>query len=233
MRRGQLLAGAGGLVAAALVGGTLSAAFAAQTASSGASSAPTIGGAAGEYCEVYLDTLANELGVERAALLTASKTAMTAVVDAAVEDGELDEERATDIRERIAEADEGDCAGFGRHLLGGGHRGGPGFGHGRPAFAHFGDVLEAASTALKLEQDELVAALRDGTALDELAETQGVEYETVTAAVTDAVRAELDDAVADDEITQERADEILGEVADWLEDGGEPMRVRGHGWHRP
>ena len=228
MRKAHVLTGAGGLVAAALIGGTLiSAAFAAPTASTASESTATIGGGSAEYCEVYLDTLASELGVDRAALGAASEAAMTAVVDAAVADGELDEDEANEVRDRIAELDDTDCEAWGRHLLGGGRGGGPGF-------RHFGESLDAAATALGVERDELIGAFRDGTTLEELAEAEGVEYGTVTTAVTDAVRAQLDDAVADQDITQERADEIISEVEDWLADGGEPMAFDGgrHGHGR-
>ena len=220
MKKGQMLAVAGGLVAAALTGGTLiSATLAAPTAVSSAGRVST-GLGVGEYCDVYVDALAGELGVERADLGAASKAAMNAVIDAAVADGEIDEEDATQLREEIAELEDTDCEAFGPRLRGGGSRGGPHAGFG----LRFGDALEAAATALNLEDDEVTEALRDGTTLQELAETQGVAYDSVTSAVTSAVQAELDDAVADGDITQERADEILENVQDWLADGGEPFR---------
>ena len=50
----------------------------------------------------------------------------------------------------------------------------------------------------------------------------------MTSAVTSAVQAELDDAVADEDIAQERADDVMEEVPDWLADGGEPFRRVGH-----
>ena len=222
MNRGQMLAAAGGLIAAAVVGGTLiSAAFAAPAGPSSSGTNPAALGN-GEYCEIYLDALAGELGVDRAVLGAASKAAMNAVVDAALEDGEIDEGRATELRERIAELDDDACEAFRAHILGRGP------GHGGRALGHFRQALGAAATALGMERGEVVDAFREGTTLEELAESQGVAYETVTAAVTSAVEAQLDDAVADEDITRERADDILERVTDWLAEGGEPFRRGGH-----
>lgn len=215
MKRGQFLAAAGALIASALIGGTLisSVLAAPVTPAPGGASAMNLSG--GGYCEVYLDALSEELGVERAALGAASKAAMNAVIDAAVADGEYDEEEAAEARDRIAELDDTECEAFRPRV---GRHGGHGAGVLRGA-------ADAASGALGMEQHELVAAFRDGTTLQELAESQGVAYETVTAAVTNAVRAELDEAVADEEISQERADRVLDRLGEWLADGGEPMRL--------
>jgi polyhydroxyalkanoate synthesis regulator phasin len=221
-RQLRALGFAAALVAAALIGGTLiSGVFAApsQDGSDGTTAAH-LGG--GEYCEVYLDTLAAELGVDRAALGAASKAAATAVVDAALADGEIDEERATELRERIAELDETDCATFGLRAIGGRHGGpGPGF-----RIGFMADALGAAADALGVAESDVIEAFADGTSLQEQAEAQGVDYATVSAAVTEAVRATLADEVADGDINQERADEVVAEVEEWLAEGGEPRLVR-------
>jgi len=209
----KILGAAGVLLATALVGGTLiGSAFA-----SGDDPATTDGGAlagpaAGEYCDVFLDTFAAELGVERSALGPAARTAATAAIDAAVAGGELDAERAERIKERIANADGDVCAlagragGFWRH--GGGPVG---------AFLH--GLADSAAATLGLEASDLVAQLRDGATLQEIAAAQGVPYEDVTAAVVADAQARLNEAVASGRITQERADSILERLNEALAEG--------------
>lgn len=216
---------AGALVAAALIGGTIISGVLAAPATDSSEEATTAH-LGGEYCEVYLDALASELGVDRAALGAASKAAATAVVDAALADGEIDEDRATLLRERIAAEEDTDCSAFGLRRLGGGRHGvggSPGF-----RIGFMADALGAAAEALGVGESDVLKAFAAGSSLQEQAEEQGVDYATVTAAVTEAVRATVADEVADEDITQERADDILAEVEEWLAEGGEP-RFRGPG----
>lgn len=91
-------------------------------------------------------------------------------------------------------------------------------------------MFDTAAEALGLTPVELFAELHDGKTLEEIAEAQGVEVETVYDAV-DAARAEaqkqaIEQAVEDGKISQEQADWML----EGLEKGFFPMR-RGFG-HR-
>ena len=217
MQRFKILAGAGGLIAAALVGGTLiSSAMAAPIGGTGSSALLAGGVISDEYVETYLDTLAAELGVDRAALGPAAQAAANAAIDAAVLAGDLDAEDAEEAKARIAELE--DPARLLVRGFGHGHRHGPG---GVGIGLRLGEAVDAAAEALGMEDDDLVEAMRDGSSLQELAEQQGVDYATVSSAVLAAVQAEVDDAVADEDITQERADEIIANLTEWLEDGGE------------
>ncbi|MCP4415342.1 MAG: hypothetical protein GY805_01885 [Chloroflexi bacterium] len=68
------------------------------------------------------------------------------------------------------------------------------------------DSQAAMAEALGMTVEEMADAQEDGTRLPELAETQGVDMETVITAVSDARTAAIDQAVADGTITQEQAD---------------------------
>jgi hypothetical protein len=237
MRIAKLFAGAGLLVAAALVGGTLIGGAMAAPQSTGPADTDTqiqARGpfAGGEYCDVFLDTFAAELGVGRDDLLPASKAAALAAIDAAVEAGDLDADRADVLRERIEAMDEDGCGlGFGMRL---GFARGQALGHER-GLMH-ADVVAAAAEALDLDSDALVELLADGGSLEEIAEAEGVDYETVKAAVLAAVAADLDEAVADG-LDQDRADAMLERITTRLDEGGEFGLGRfggqgspGHGW---
>lgn len=214
----KLLGGAGVLIATALVGGTLiGSALAApegtDTTTSTDLQGPWLAGD-GEYCDVFLDTFASELGVSRDDLLPAGRAAAIAAIDAAVEAGDLDEDRAATMKERIGELDEAGCGmGFGAGLV-------RGLAIGEARGLMRSDVLEAAADALNLESADLIDRLADDVSLQDVAEAEGVDYEGVKSAVLDAVRADLDAAVAEG-LDQDRADALLERISTWLDEGGE------------
>lgn len=233
MRMAKLITGAGLLVVASVIGGTLIGGVLAAPrpapgtdASTDTQGGPWLGGAAGEYCDVYLDTLASELGVNREDFLPASKAAAIAAIDAAVEGGDLDEDRATQLKERIEGIEEGGCGFIGALGKSFAHGLGHGFGHGFVS----ADVLDAAADALGLDSAALLTQLADGNSLEEVAGSEGVAYDTVKAAITDALQEDLDAAVAEG-LDQERADSILERVQTWLDEGGEPGFGRFFGRH--
>jgi hypothetical protein len=216
MRLTKTLGIAGALILSALVGGTL-------IGSALATDAPTdqsaLTGNAGTYCQTFLDTLANELGVTRDDLTAAGKSAAAAAIDAAVEAGDLTQERADALRQRIDAADGDGCG-----LLGKGFAFGRGFAHGFERGLHRGllggDVWEAAADALGVESSALMGDLRDAGSLQAVSEDQGVSYDDVKASVLAAIQADLDAAVADGGLTQAAADAAIERVTAWLDEGG-------------
>lgn len=228
MRLTKALGAAGALIVAALVGGTLiGSTLATDETDSTDTSTRT------SYCETFRDALASELRVTVDELFAAGQAAANATIDAAVAAGDLEQDRADALRERIAEADGTECMGFG-------HAFGRGFGIGfeRGAIRGFlgGDVFEAAADALGLPSDELIGALRDAGSLEALAEAQGASYDEVKASILAAVEADLDAAV-EEGLDQERADRMIDRLTVWLDAGGEvgddPGVGPGRGHHGP
>ncbi|MEO8245654.1 MAG: hypothetical protein ABI622_00910 [Chloroflexota bacterium] len=230
MRLLRAFGGAGALVVAAIVGGTLISGVLAAPATPATDATAVADDAEGTYCQAYLDALANELGISSDELTTAGRAAAATTIDAAVAAGDLTEERATALKERLAAS-----AGEGCGLLGGWHhpgrRGGPG-GPGGPGMLPFGDLLGTAADSLGIDQAALVERFRAGETLADIASAEGVDVATVTAAVSDALDSALADAVAAGDLTQARADEIAAHIATELADGTWPDRPgRGHGPH--
>lgn len=222
MRLTKTLGAAGALILSALVGGTL---IGSALATDESTDAP---GPATEYCDVFLDTLASELGSTRDGLVSAGQTAASAAVDAAVEAGDLTEERADAVRERIAAADGSGCDWIG-HGIGRGF--GAGFERGEARGFLGRDVFEVAADALGIESAELIPQLRDAESLEALAGEQGLPYDQVKASVLAAVQADLDAAVAEG-LDQERADAVIERLTTWLDEGGElnGFGPGGHGY---
>jgi hypothetical protein len=218
MQIAKLLGGAGLLMITALVGGTLIGGVLAApgTTTDGTDARVDLHGpfGDGEYCEVFLDTFAAELGVSTDDLLPAGKAAAIAAIEAAVEAGDLDEDRAAAMTERIENLEEVGC-GFGFGL---------GFGRGLAIGAAHGfmraDVIEAAAGALGLGSDDLIGRMADGESLEEIAADEGVAYDALKDTVVAAVEADLDAAVAEG-LDQERADAMLNRIRAWLDEGGE------------
>jgi hypothetical protein len=220
MRVKRTLGAAGALIAAALVGGTLiSAVSATPGTGSGTGDSLADETVSGEYCQLYLDTLAAELGVGSDALVPAAKAAAIATIEAMVANGDLPSELGDSMIARIEAAEGGGCAvlGLGFHRF---------VRHAARGEFHEG-MLQAAADALNLTIEEVRTQFGDGASLQEMAEAQGVDYETVKAAVIDSASADLTAAVEAGRITQERADAILARIQTWLDNGGQPGP---HGW---
>jgi hypothetical protein len=220
MRITKALGLAGALILSAMVGGTLIGS-ALATDETGETDP-----AAGAYCDTFMDAFASELGTTRDEVVAAGKAAAVAAIDAAVAAGDLTEERAATLRERIEAADGEGCGLFG-HGIGFAR----GFGHGFARGVVGMDIFEAAAEALGIESSELIEQYRDAGSLQALSEELGASYDEVKASVLTAVQADLDAAVAEG-LDQARADEILASITTWLDEGGEP-RGFGPGGDRP
>ena len=73
-------------------------------------------------------------------------------------------------------------------------------------------LMEAAAEVLGMPQDELMEQLRDGNSLAEVAEAKEMSVEDFKAALLDQVKAQLDELVAEGDLTQEQADEIFQNI---------------------
>jgi polyhydroxyalkanoate synthesis regulator phasin len=172
--------------------------------------------------QAILDDAAEQLGVEPSELRAALVDAYEARIDAAVTAGDLSQEQADALKERL-EADGAPLFGPLFH--------GPGHHHG---FVHFGG-LEAAATYLGLTDDELRERLESGDTLAEIASAEGKTVDGLVQAMADAAQEDIAAAVEAGRLTQEQADEILADLPERLEDlvNGElpgPGGPPGHRW---
>ncbi len=216
---------AGSLVAAALVGGTLISVVSASPGSPARSGTGIVAddSDAGAYCDLWRQAFADALGVAVDDLAPAGKAAAIATIDQAAASGDLPQDVATRMKERIEAADGDGCRLLGAGFMGLGH-------HAARADFRF-DWVTAAADALIMEPGDLASALRAGDSLQDVAEAQGVDYDDVSQAILDAARADLDALVAAGRITQERADLRLANLSDRLDaDDFPPRRGAGPGF---
>ena len=221
MRLAKTLGLAGALITAALVGGTLIG----STLAVGTDDGDPLGADATAYCDTFMDAFASELGTTREGVIAAGQAAANAAIDAAVAAGDITEERAATMRERIAEYDGEGCGLFGRGGFGPGHGPGRGPGHGRGFLG--ANSIEAAADAFGIEPSVLLGEVREAGGLEAVATARGVSYDEVKADVLAAVQADVDAAVAAGTLEQDRADNIVERVTTWLDEGGELRMHRG------
>jgi hypothetical protein len=105
-------------------------------------------------------------------------------------------------------------------------------GPGGRGFGHFADLAVAAD-ALGLTEDELRAALSDGSSLADVAEEQGVDVQTVIDALVAAATAELDERVATGDLDEGRAAEIEADLVDRITAKVNSERGFGPGFDHP
>ncbi|MDJ0952420.1 MAG: hypothetical protein QNJ81_01950 [Acidimicrobiia bacterium] len=157
-----------------------------------------------------LQEVADDLGVDLEQAISSVKDRILEELDERVAAGDISEERADAIRERVEDFELGEFPG---------PRGFAGFGHG------FGDMLGFHD--LDIDPSELREKLESGLSLDEALEEMGVDLEATLQDARDAVLERIDELVADGVITQERADLIKEMIESFDASAGFPFGARG------
>jgi len=170
------------------------------------------------------EAVAGVLGISVEEHDAAVGTARQQVIEQAVDEGVLSQEQADGMLERME-------AGFSRGIMpfGWGHKGHGGRGMVSWMGGPENSLINVAAEQLNLEVDDLLAELQDGKSIAEVAESQGVDPQTIADAYI-AVRTErLDEAVAEGRITQEQADEMLAHVTEEMAEHLNEPFDEGHG----
>jgi lambda repressor-like predicted transcriptional regulator len=174
---------------------------------------------------------------------TAITDAATKQLDAAVTAGKLTKDEETKLLDKLA-ANLDDLV---NDVHGPGGFGGPG--GPRHAFG-FGFGLEGpglmagaedVATYLGLKPAELVAQLRSGKSLADIAKAQGKTVDGLKTAITDAATKQLDAAVTAGKLTKDQETKVLDDLASHLDDlvngvhehGGFGFRHGHDGWDDP
>jgi hypothetical protein len=218
-------------------------------AGAGGAYAVSSGGSGAGDREAFVNNVAKRLNVSPEDLQAAFKGALSDKLDADVAAGRLTREQADQIEKRLNEHGglpfigpppgagrfhAGPPPGPGERPLGppplGGHHG-----PGGPIMAG----LDAAAKYLGLTERQLVRRLRAGKSLAEVATDRSKPVAGLKSAIEDTVKASLDKAVDDKQLTAEQRDKVLSELRGRLDEivnrkpGDGPPRGA-HRWkHRP
>jgi polyhydroxyalkanoate synthesis regulator phasin len=165
------------------------------------------------YAQTFVDKLAGILHLTPAATQDALKQAQLQTVDQMLKDGQITQQQADAMKARIN-------AGQGLGATGGFGRRGGGFGGFKGNGALMRSLttaeLNAAASALHMSTADLQSALRSGKSLSALETQQKVSDSAVKAAMKNAAKGVLDNAVKAGTITQAQADAILSRVGSGL-----------------
>jgi AraC-like DNA-binding protein len=146
--------------------------------------------------DAVLKDAAQRLNVSPDKLKAALQAAFGDQLDQAVKDGKLTQQQADRIKQRIQRGE-----------------GLPPFGPGGPhMLLRFGGPpgdLKAAADYLGLSRAQLLAQLRSGKTLADVAKAQGKPVDGLEQAIVAAAKAKLDKAVADGRLTSQQRDQLL------------------------
>ena len=180
-------------------------------------------GGRSQACQDMLSNLAARLNISVQTLQQALTGAAGDTIDQLVQQGRLTQTQADQLKSALSNAGSSPCAegrfGFGVGPFGVGalpFAGGPGHG---AWHADATAVLNAAASALKLDAQSLLSSLRSGQDLKAIAQKQGVDYATVTSAIHDAVKTQLDALVTQGTMTSAHETSILNAVDQQLANG--------------
>ena len=166
----------------------------------------------------FLAGVARRLGITEDRLKDAIRAETLARIDQAEKDGDLTEEQADRLRER-ARSGETPWPFPGGALP---HKPLDGFGPGLglPGRIVGGAVnqFEAAAEYLGLTQAQLRNELVDGDSLADIAREKGKSVDGLKKAMKNALKADLDEAVEDDALTREQADNLYEKLSDAVDE---------------
>lgn len=161
-------------------------------------------GDSGGPIQTFFSKVADKLGVSEEELDSAVKDASLEMIEEALAEGEISEEQADRLRERVEEY------GFALPLR-------PKWGHGVcQARVHF--LLGAAAEVLDMEKGDLLQELQDGQTLAQVAEGKGMGVDEFKDDLLAQIQADLNGLVEGEKITQERADKALERAQENIDD---------------
>lgn len=212
------LGGAGIFVVGLLAGMITTGGFPAfaQSANSGASTASK-----GDYCALYIQTLASDLKVSQSQLSAANQDAAKKVIAQMYADGKITADQKNRLEGRLGKLSGHPCAFV------------------KQGFAHRGEVAAAlkgarqqietaVAGALNLPVATLESDLAAGQTIPQIAQAQKVDINTVNTAYLNAVKSQLAQAVSSGALTQAQSDTFYSRIQQAATAGHYPLLER-HG----
>lgn len=222
MRKNVLLGVAGGIllivgVLAGMIFGDNIRALAAGNTNATAQATP---GNRASYCQLYMQTLASDLGVTTDKLKSANQDAAQKVINQLASDGKITAAQKTELTQALQKYGSNPCAFINMHGAGKGLRQ-PGvqrtLGTARAA------VESAVAGALKISTSTLESDLAAGQTIPQIATTQKVNLSDVNTAYLNAVKSQLSSAVSAGTITQAQSDAAYSKVQQAVQKGNYPL----------
>lgn len=193
----------GGLLVGLVVGAFAAAAVGAQEDTPTPSS--VAGAATGGVFGDFKSKLAENLGISDGELDTAIDQTQVDIIDEKLAAGDITQERADALKERIANGEDVPFPFFGD---------GPRLHLGEPGVG----LVESAASVLGMDVADLITELRADKSMNDVAAEKGLSAEDFKAQVLADVKTRLDEKVASGDITQEMADNVYTRLTENVDD---------------
>ncbi|MGB9825091.1 MAG: hypothetical protein ACPLRU_00305 [Desulfofundulus sp.] len=152
----------------------------------------------------FLGKLAANLGIEQSKLTDAIKQTELQMVDEAVQQGKLTSDQAQKIKSRIEQGNFFPIGPF----------------HGPKDGRFPGKRLDALAQVFGMSADQLKAELQQGKKISDIAKEKGLTMDQLHKKLLDAKIQEIQQAVKDGKITQDKADKIIQRLQNAPKDRG-------------
>jgi polyhydroxyalkanoate synthesis regulator phasin len=199
MKKILLIGGGSALLLLCILFGAFFAGPLLASARSGQTSATPTPTGTNQYCQQYLQDLANRLGVSVSTLQKDKLAAAEDVLAQLVKDGKLTQNQANQIKQRLGSNKA--CTGNGSFL-------------GRGIALHtlsqyLPNIASQVAKGLNMTTDQLKAQLQSGKSLSDIAAAKGVSSSQLHTIVINAIQSALNKAVSDGNLTQQQATNIM------------------------
>ena len=200
-----------------LLGGSLQALAAGDPPGATATATPNATQAAhAEYCKLYENTLAKNLGVSTAKLESANKDALQTVLNQMAADGRITASQKADLQSKLQQFSANPCAFVAQQ--GGWH------GKNSQALATSREAVAAAVAAkLNISATTLNSDLAAGQSIPQIAQAQKVPLTDVNTAYLAAVKAQLNQLVSSGKLTQDQSNQFYQRVQQAMQQGHYPL----------
>lgn len=190
-----------GLVIGVIVGPSLQA-LAAGSHPSAARTDPTAAG----YCQLYEQTIINELGVSQQNLEKANKDALQAVINKMYADGKITQAQQAQAQQQLDEYASNPCAAIQAAMKAKGGASGPTSGQTQAINNARASILTAVAGAMNTPSATLQSELSAGKTVAQITSEKGASKSAVDAAYLKAAQAQLGKAVSAGALTQAQSD---------------------------
>ncbi len=199
MKKILLIGGGSALLLLCILFGAFFAGPLLASARSGQASATPTPTGTNQYCQQYLQDLANRLGVSVSTLQKDKLAAAEDVLAQLVKDGKLTQNQANQIKQRLESN---------KACTGNGFFSGRGIGL-HSLSQYLPGIANQVAQGLHITTDQLKAQLQSGKSLSDIAAAKGVSSSQLHTIVTNAIQSALNKAVSDGNLTQQQATNIM------------------------
>lgn len=175
------------------------------------------------YCQLYLDTLAKDLGVTTDKLKSANQDAAQKVIDQLASDGKISATQKSEMTQALQKYAKSPCA----FVNARGVRPGA-ISDLRQALAPArAAVASAVAGSLKISTSTLESDLAAGQTIPQIAAAQKVNLSDVNSAYLNAVKSQLGSAVSSGMLTQSQSDVLYSRLQQAVQAGHYPLLEMG------